>query len=140
MLTTTPSPLARQRREGADHGEGAAHICHHDGVEQRIVDGIEIAMGRRLGEARGIDEDVAAAIGLANGVGRAAHGRGVLQHDAHGAVAAGGQRRDHRVGARLPGVVADHDGRAVLGEHADRGGADAAAAAGHHRDLAGKAQ
>jgi hypothetical protein len=79
-------------------------------------------------------------MGLAHGVRGAAHGGGVLEHDAHGAVACPGQLGDDRLGACLAAVVADDDRRAAFGDQAHHRGADAAAAAGHHRHLAGEAQ
>ena len=63
---------------------------------------------------------------------------GVLQRQTHRLVAVAGQFGDHGVGAVDALVVADDDARAGLGEKPRAGGADAAAGAGHDRDLAGQ--
>ena len=87
-------------------------------VEQRIVEGIEIAMWHRLGETGRVHQDVGTSKHAAHVIGGLSHCCRIFEHDAHGAMTVAGQLRDNRMRAIIAFVVADDDARALLGQHA----------------------
>ena len=118
----------------------AAHIGGQHPVDQIVVERVEIVVRHHPGKPGGIDEDVGAAELLPDRRGDLAYLGGVFERQMHRPVEAGvsaaGQLADHRVGALNALVVADDDARSRLGKKPRTGGADPAAGAGDHRNLA----
>ncbi len=86
-------------------------------------------------EARGIDEDVDTATGLANLVGGALDRGRILERQLLDAMLGFRQLREQGLRALGAFVVADHDAGALVGQHPHRRGADPVAAAGDDSDL-----
>ena len=135
----TPSPeRAQQRDKGADRRERPAHIGGQHRVDQIVVERFEIVVRHHPGKSRGIDQDVGAAEAVLDRRGDLADLGAVFQRQVHRLVATARQLGDQRRRPVGSLVVADDDLRPRAGEEPHACRADAAAAAGHDRDLAGE--
>jgi hypothetical protein len=125
-----------QGREGADCRERAADVRGQHPVDQIVIERVEVAMRHRAGEAGGIDQHVAAAELLLHRGGGLVDLRGVFERQAHRLMTRASERREHRVGAVDPLVVAEDDLGAGFREKPGAGCPDPARRARHHGDLA----
>jgi hypothetical protein len=129
---------AQHRDKGADRRKRPAHIGGQHRIDQIVVERFEVVMRDHPGEAGGVDQDVGAPEAILNRGGNLADLRAVFQRQVHCLVAVAGQLGDQCCGTIGSLVVAYDDARPRSGEQPDACRTDAAAAAGHHRDLAGK--
>ena len=134
----TPSPWRAAADKCTDRRERPAHIGGQHRVDQIVVERLKIAVRDHPGEAGGIDQNVSAAEAIFDRGGYFADLGAVFQRQVHRPVSVPGQFGDQHGGAVGALIVADDHARSRSGEQPHARRTDAAAAAGHHRDLAGK--